>query len=426
MKVLNWNQLCDAEQTLALARADQVQSRDLTQAVAGILDQVRSGGDNALLELSEKFDGGRPDALTYDNDELGRRGQRIDASLKAAIDAAIDNLTAFHDAQQFQPVRVETRPGVVCELRSEAIERVGLYVPGGSAPLVSSVLMQALPAKLAGCEVRVMTTPPPVSDAICYAAWRCGVQQLFPVGGAQAIAALAFGTETVPKVDKIFGPGNRFVTEAKTQVSQSGTAIDMPAGPSEVLVIADDDANPEFVAADLLSQAEHGEDSQAMLVCLSDSFAERVNAALVSQLTTLSRKEIAAAALSQSRALVVGSLEQACEVSNAYGPEHLIVQTKAPRELLGTLRAAGSIFLGPWSPESVGDYASGTNHVLPTYGASRSASSLSLADFCRRYTVQELSRDGLKGLAPTVIALADAEGLDAHAKAVSLRMAQLD
>ncbi|WP_028110611.1 histidinol dehydrogenase [Ferrimonas futtsuensis] len=426
MKVLNWNQLCDTEQTLALARADQVQSMDLTQAVAGILDQVRRGGDNALLELSEKFDGGRPDALAYDNDELGRRGQRIDASLKAAIDVAIDNLIAFHDAQQFQPVRVETQPGVVCELRSEAIERVGLYVPGGSAPLVSSVLMQALPAKLAGCDVRVMTTPPPVSDAICYAAWRCGVQQLFPIGGAQAIAALAFGTETVPKVDKIFGPGNRFVTEAKTQVSQSGTAIDMPAGPSEVLVLADDDANPEFVAADLLSQAEHGEDSQAMLVCLSDDFADKVNAALVSQLTTLSRKEIAAAALSQSRALVVQSLEQACEVSNAYGPEHLIVQTKAPRELLGTLRAAGSIFLGPWSPESVGDYASGTNHVLPTYGASRSASSLSLADFCRRYTVQELSRDGLKGLAPTVIALADAEGLDAHAKAVSLRMAQLD
>ncbi|USD39205.1 histidinol dehydrogenase [Ferrimonas sp. SCSIO 43195] len=422
MQSYNWTQLDPQTRAAVLARAEQVQNASLSESVTAILRQVRLQGDQALVQLSERFDGQRPEQLVYDSDELARRGAGIEDSLKQAIDTAIDNLDAFHRAQAFTTVEVETQPGVRCELRSEAIERVGLYVPGGSAPLVSSVLMQALPARIAGCRVRVMATPPPVSDAICYAAWRCGIQQLFPVGGAQAIAALAYGTETVPRVDKIFGPGNRFVTEAKTQVSVSGTAIDMPAGPSEVLVIADDNASPAFVAADLLSQAEHGEDSQAMLVCLSQQFANQVDAQLQIQLSKLSRRAIATQALAQSRTLICDTLAQACDVSNRYGPEHLIVQTDDPRALLPSLRAAGSIFLGRWSPESVGDYASGTNHVLPTYGASRSASSLSLADFCRRYTVQQLSRDGLLGLANTVMTLANAEGLDAHANAVALRL----
>ncbi|WP_281646521.1 histidinol dehydrogenase [Parendozoicomonas sp. Alg238-R29] len=422
MDIINWNQQTTESQEKFLARAEQVQGKSLTQTVADILENVRRNGNQALYQYSEQFDGQKLEQLVIDSDELRQRGNNIPDALKQAIDAAIVNIEKFHGAQAFQPVTVETQPGIVCELRSEAIERVGLYVPGGSAPLVSSVLMQALPAKIAGCEVRILTTPPPVNNAICYAAWRCGVQQVFPVGGAQAIAALAYGTETIPKVDKIFGPGNRFVTEAKTQVSQTGTAIDMPAGPSEVLVIADDSANPAFVAADLLSQAEHGEDSQTMLVCLSQRFAGSVNAELDRQLQTLSRKNIAAEALKQSRTFICDSLEEATQISNAYSPEHLIIQTENPRELLPKLRAVGSIFLGAWSPESIGDYASGTNHVLPTYGASRSASSLSLADFCRRYTVQELSRTGLDELSQTVITLANAEGLDAHANAVSVRL----
>ena len=421
MRIISWNEQSPESQQLLLARAEQVQSQNLSDSVASILRTVRNEGDTALCLFSEKFDNYTLNQLVIDEYEMQWRGESISTELKKAIDVAIDNLETFHSAQMFKAIEVETQPGVMCELRSEPIQRVGLYVPGGSAPLVSSVLMQALPARIAGCAVRVMTTPPPVSDAICYAAWRCGVQKIFPVGGAQAIAALAYGTETIPRVDKIFGPGNRFVTEAKAQVSLSGTAIDMPAGPSEVLVIADDNASPAFIAADLLSQAEHGEDSQAMLACLSQPFAEAVNKELETQLQALSRKDIASKALTQSRIFVCNSLEQAAELSNTYGPEHLIVQTDAPRNLLPNLRAAGSIFLGEWSPESVGDYASGTNHVLPTYGASHSASSLSLADFCRRFTVQELTRTGLDDLAQTVMTLANAEGLDAHANAVAIR-----
>ncbi len=421
MQTFNWAQLDSQSRLSALARADQVQNDALTTTVAEILEQVRTEGDLALRRFSQQFDGQIPEQLVFDADELKRRGEAVELDLKQAIDAAIENIEQFHKAQAFTTVTVETRPGVVCELRSEAIERVGLYVPGGSAPLVSSVLMQALPARIAGCALRIMATPPPVSDAICYAAWRCGIQQLFPVGGAQGIAALAFGTETIPAVDKIFGPGNRFVTEAKAQVNQKGTAIDMPAGPSEVLVIADNNADPAFVAADLLSQAEHGEDSQVMLACLSQDFARAVNTAIEVQLQSLSRAAIARKSLSQSRIFICTSLDEAVAVSNAYGPEHLIVQTDDPRALLPELRAAGSIFLGRWSPESVGDYASGTNHVLPTYGASRSASSLSLADFSRRFTVQELTRNGLDSLAQTVITLAEAEGLDAHANAIAIR-----
>ncbi|WP_067654851.1 histidinol dehydrogenase [Ferrimonas marina] len=423
MTTLDWNALSDSERQAALTRSDIVTDEALGSKVAEILAQVKQGGDQALAELTQAFDRrelGSDWALGPA--EMASAAERLSPELKAAIDQAIDNIRRFHQAQQPQSLRQEVAPGVVCELRSEAIEKVGLYVPGGSAPLISTVLMLALPAQIAGCQTRVMVTPPPVNDAILYAADQCGIDTIFTIGGAQAVAALAYGTETVPKVDKIYGPGNRFVTEAKTQVSQQGTAIDMPAGPSEVLVIADGQANPAFVAADLLSQAEHGEDSQVILVTDSAELAQRVAEQVEAQLAELPRAEIARVALSQSRTLLAQDLAEACAISNAYAPEHLIVQTADPRALLPQLRAAGSIFLGPWTPESVGDYASGTNHVLPTYGAARTVSSLSLADFQRRYTVQELSREGLDGLGRTVITLADAEGLQAHANAVAIRL----
>jgi histidinol dehydrogenase len=312
----------------------------------------------------------------------------------------------------------------MCELRTQPISRVGLYVPGGSAPLPSTVMMLAIPASLAGCREVVLCTPSPASDEILFAARACGVRQVFAIGGAQAIAAMAYGTQTIPKVDKIFGPGNAYVTEAKGQVSRDwrGAAIDMPAGPSEVLVIADESANPAFVASDLLSQAEHGPDSQVVLVTTSAPLADAIGSEIQAQLADLSRRDIAEQALKASLVILCDNLEEACAISNAYAPEHLIVQTRAPRDLLDKLENAGSIFLGAWTPESVGDYASGTNHTLPTYGYARTCSSLGLADYQRRYTVQELTADGIRGLGPIVQRIAQAEGLDAHKHAVTLRL----
>ncbi|MBY5991407.1 histidinol dehydrogenase [Ferrimonas balearica] len=422
MERVIWQQLDEAGQRRALARSELVADPALEGAVAAILAQVAQQGDAGLKALTEKFDGALPERWQLGPDAMAEAGARLAPELKAAIDQAIVHIGRFHQAQQPQALSMDVAEGIRCELRTEAIERVGLYVPGGSAPLISTVLMLALPARIAGCALKVMVTPPPINDAILYAAQQCGVDALYLIGGAQAVAALAYGTETVPRVDKIFGPGNRFVTEAKRQVSQQGTAIDMPAGPSEVLVLADDQADAAFVAADLLSQAEHGEDSQVILVTDSGCLADRVVAELEQQLAALPRAEIARAALAQSRVILAQDLDEACAISNAYAPEHLIVQTRTPRDLLPKLRAAGSVFLGPWTPESVGDYASGTNHVLPTYGAARTVSSLSLADFQRRFTVQELSRDGLAALNKTVVTLAQAEGLDAHANAVTLRM----
>ena len=421
---LCWQQLDAAGKASAIRRSDIVTDDQLSGAVAEILSQVKRDGDLALRELTEKFDGSMPEQWQLGPAEMAKADQRVTSELKLAIDVAIKNIRTFHEAQQRQPLKQEVAPGVICELHSEPIEKVGLYVPGGSAPLVSTVMMLAIPASIAGCKLKTIVTPPPINDAILYAAGQCGVDSIFTLGGAQAIAALAYGTETVPKVDKIFGPGNRFVTQAKTQVNQQGTAIDMAAGPSEVLVIADGNANPAFVAADLLSQAEHGEDSQVILVTDSEKLANDVDVELAKQLPTLPRAAIAKAALSQSRAILANDLSEACEISNAYAPEHLIIQTANARNLLPSLRSAGSIFLGTWTPESVGDYASGTNHVLPTYGTARTVSSLSLADFQRRYTIQELSREGLNDLGPTVITLANAEGLQAHANAVAIRLGQ--
>ncbi len=428
MQILQWAKLDAKAQQQALARSPLIGDDSVEQTVRDIINAVVKDGDQALTLFNQKFDGVEVDTLGLTEQQINAACSRVSDEVKQAIAVASENIERFHQAQTFSPIDVETQLGIRCELRSEAIEKVGLYIPGGSAPLISTVMMLALPAKIAGCQQRVLVSPPPINDAIVYAAQVCGITEIYQVGGAQAIAALAFGTDSIPQVDKIFGPGNRFVTEAKRLVSQDGrcsVSIDMPAGPSEVLVIADKDAEPAFIAADLLSQAEHGPDSQVMLVTESIELAEKVNLALESQLKTLSRSNIAAQALSCSRSIIVNDMEQAALVSNLYGPEHLIIQTSHPRAVLKQVRGAGSVFLGAYTPESVGDYASGTNHVLPTYGYSRSVSSLSLADFSRRFTVQELSAQGLQSLAKTVMVLAENELLDAHKQAVAIRLNSL-
>tara|TARA_R110002050_G_scaffold48446_4_gene112709 strand:- start:2465 stop:3751 length:1287 start_codon:yes stop_codon:yes gene_type:complete len=428
MQILDWASLSTEQQRQTLARSPLVGDASVEQGVRNIIEQVNAQGDSALLAYNKQFDGVELTELALSTDAIAAACARVSDDVKQAVAQAVNNIETFHKAQVFQGVDIETQAGIRCELRSEPIERVGLYIPGGTAPLISTVMMLALPARIAGCGKRVLVSPPPINDAIIYAANVCGITDIFQVGGAQAIAALAFGTESVPNVDKIFGPGNRYVTEAKRLVSQDSrisVSIDMPAGPSEVLVIADKDANPAFVASDLLSQAEHGVDSQVMLVTDSLALAEQVNQALIEQLAPLSRKDIAAEALKCSRSIIVSDMDAAAKVSNLYGPEHLIIQTAAPREVLQHIRGAGSVFLGAFTPESVGDYASGTNHVLPTYGYSRSVSSLSLADFSRRFTVQELSLQGLQTLGQSVMVLAENELLDAHKNAIAIRLASM-
>lgn len=425
MQILNWGALTPQKQQQTLTRSPLIGDLSALQSVRDIIEEICNQGDAALLRFNKRFDGVELTELALTAEQITAACNRVSLDVKQAVAQAVSNIESFHRAQVFQGVDIETQAGIRCELRSEPIERVGLYIPGGTAPLISTVMMLALPAKIAGCEKRILMSPPPINDAIIYAANVCGITDIFQVGGAQAIAALAFGTESIPNVDKIFGPGNRYVTEAKRLVSQDSrisVSIDMPAGPSEVLVIADKDANPRFVAADLLSQAEHGVDSQVMLVTDSQLLAEQVNLALTEQLAQLSRKDIAAKALECSRSIIVSDMAQAAIVSNRYGPEHLIIQTAKPREVLKQIRGAGSVFLGAYTPESVGDYASGTNHVLPTYGYSRSVSSLSLADFSRRFTVQELSPQGLQTLGKTVMVLAENELLDAHKNAIALRL----
>ncbi|WP_324031839.1 histidinol dehydrogenase [Aeromonas caviae] len=424
MQTLIWKTLSPARQAEVLTRPALGDEADIGTVVRDIIAAVRSRGDEALRELSQRFERAPREQLRVSDAEVDAACARLGDDIKGAIEAAIANIRTFHAAQVQPVVRVETQPGVLCELRTQPISRVGLYVPGGSAPLPSTVMMLAIPASLAGCREVVLCTPSPASDEILFAARACGVRQVFAIGGAQAIAAMAYGTQTIPKVDKIFGPGNAYVTEAKGQVSRDwrGAAIDMPAGPSEVLVIADESANPAFVASDLLSQAEHGPDSQVVLVTTSASLADAIGSELQAQLAELSRRDIAEQALKASLVILCDNLEEACAISNAYAPEHLIMQTRAPRDLLDKLENAGSIFLGAWTPESVGDYASGTNHTLPTYGYARTCSSLGLADYQRRYTVQELTADGIRGLGPIVQRIAQAEGLDAHKHAVTLRL----
>lgn len=427
MKSVVWNTLSDAQQDKLLQRPAIVEGANIKLAVSDIIEQVKKGGDAAISKLTTKFDRVSPLSIAVSTIEIDEACARLSNEIKEALQQAYQNIAVFHKAQITAPVRVETQPGVVCEQITRAINTVGLYIPGGSAPLPSTVLMLGIPAQIAGCNKVVLCSPPPIADEILFVAKLCNIDAVYNIGGAQAIAAMAYGSESVVNVDKIFGPGNAFVTEAKRQISNDfrGAAIDMPAGPSEVLVIADQSADPDFVAADLLSQAEHGPDSQVILLTPSTGIADEVSEAIDRQLKLLSRSDIADKALESSLIIVTESIEESVAISNYYGPEHLIVQTQNPRELLVDLDNAGSIFLGEWSPESAGDYASGTNHVLPTYGYTRTYSSLGLADFSKRMTVQELTADGLKILAPTVIAMADAEGLDAHKRAVTIRIDKL-
>jgi len=428
MRSVTWLGLSEQEQQQLLSRPAMSDSSTLTNTVSEIIAAIRNKGDNALLEYTKRFDKLEGDNFTKTEKDIALATARLGDDIKAAISTAYNQVVKFHRAQIQDVIRVETMPGVVCEMHTQAIESVGLYIPGGSAPLPSTVIMTGAPAQIAGCARLVLCTPAPIADEILYAASLCGVDEIYTIGGAQAIAALAYGTETIASVDKIFGPGNSYVTEAKRQVSNdfAGAAIDMPAGPSEVLVIADEDADPAFIASDLLSQAEHGHDSQTILVTPSAKIAELTAIEIDKQLAVLTRREIAEKAISHSVSIICQDLEQAAEISNRYAPEHLIVQTNDPRALQPKLKNAGSIFLGAWTPESVGDYASGTNHVLPTYGYTRTYSSLGLADFVKRYTVQELSADGLRNIAPTVTCLADAEGLTAHKRAVTIRMEKLN
>ncbi len=399
----------------------------IADRVAAIIERVKVDGDRALSELALEIDKVALDALEVSESEYAEAAALIPAELKEAIANAAANIRKFHAAQTFAPIEVETAPGVKCVQRSMPIQRVGLYVPGGTAPLFSTVLMLAIPAKVAGCRQIVLCTPTNkegrVAPAVLYAARECGVDRVFKVGGAQAIAAMAYGTQTIPSVDKIFGPGNRYVTKAKESV-RDRVSIDMPAGPSEVMVMADATADARFVAADMLSQAEHGADSQAILVCDSEPFADAVMAEVERQLSKLPRRELTALALVESRIIVLPTADDMTDFANAYASEHLIISMDSPWQVAERITAAGSVFIGNYSPESAGDYASGTNHTLPTSGWARSCSGVNIDSFTKKITYQELTREGMAKLGPIVVAMAEAEGLDAHANAARLRMGE--
>lgn len=425
--ILNWSELSPEARRGALSRPPQARA-DLRDAVAAIIDHVRREGDAALLGLTEKFDGCRPKTVAVDREEIAAAPDTCAARVMRAMRDAEQRIRAFHAASLPHDTQIETAPGMRCELRHHAIDPVGLYVPGGSAVLVSTVLMLGVPASLAGCKRVVLCTPPgpdgSVAGEVLAAAALCGIERVCGVGGAQAIAAMAYGSESVPRCNKLFGPGNAWVTEAKMQVSTDpeGAAIDLPAGPSEVLVIADDGADPVAVGWDLLAQAEHGPDSQAVLLTDSVRLARSVSEKLAELTASLPRAQVLRASLNAARLIITGSIDEAVRIAEQYAPEHLIVNCRRAREVADRVRNAGSIFVGPWTPESLGDYCSGTNHVLPTYGWARSYGSLSVADFMRRYTVQEATIGALAALGPTAEALAEFEGLEAHRMSIRHRL----
>jgi histidinol dehydrogenase len=430
MKIVDWQTASADDRRAALARPAAESRAEVFREASGIVSAVRAEGDAALRRYGEKF-GSKVDDLRASPAEFREARAKLSATQVAALERAVSNVSAFHEAQRPQPLSVETMPGVLCERITRPIDSVGLYVPAGSAPLPSTAIMLAVPARIAGCGARAIASSAGpdgrVHAAVLVAAELCGIDTVYKMGGAQAIAALAFGTDSVRKVDKIFGPGNAWVTAAKQIVAADplGAAIDLPAGPSEVLVIADDSADARFVAADLLAQAEHDTLAQVILVTTSAAFAAAVSAEVDVQARALSRREIVDVSMRASRCIVVADLATAVAVSNDYAPEHLILQTRDPRALLDGVTCAGSVFLGPWSPESIGDYCSGTNHVLPTFGYARSFSGVSLLEFQKRITVQELSADGLRALGPTAVTLSDLEGLDAHGNAVKVRLETL-
>ena len=430
LSIFQWADLDEQQRADLLARPAASQEDAVRITAEEIIAAVRLDDDAALIEFTKKYDAATVTGFKVTATEIAVASEQLSAAQLAAIDLAIANVRKFHEQQRPTPVTVETMPGVVCERISQPIDAVGLYVPAGTAPLPSAAIMLAVPATIAVCPKIILCTPPrkdgTADPAVLVAASRAGVSEIYKVGGAQAIAAMAYGTKSIPKVCKIMGPGNAWVTSAKSIVSgdPEGAAIDMPAGPSEVLVFGDANASPEFIAADLLSQAEHGEDSQVIFITTDGSSAAAVNMAVEAQLKTLSRAAIAIGALENSRTIIVDDVATAIMVSNRYAPEHLILQIEDARNALPAIRNAGSVFLGQWTPESVGDYCSGTNHVLPTYGYARAYSGLGVDQFMRQMTVQELTRDGLQGIADAVISLAGLEGLDAHAAAVTLRLGE--
>ena len=401
------------------------QEEEIGERVAAILAEVRTGGDAALRRIVRRIEGYLPETFEVTRERRAEAAKAVSPQLKAALAQAKANIEAFHREQLPAQVEVETMPGVRCVQRAVAIGRAGLYIPGGKAPLFSTVLMLALPARIAGCREVILCTPcgrdGRIAPEILYAADLCGVDRVFALGGAQAVAAMAYGTESIPRVDKIFGPGNRYVTKAKQLAGAADVAVDLPAGPSEVLVLADEDARPEFAAADLLSQAEHGDDSQAMLVCRSEEFARRAIASVGEQAARLSRRDAIGNSLANSRIVVFSDPDEQIAFADAYAPEHLIVAMRDAWDAAARITAAGSVFIGGYSPESAGDYASGTNHTLPTGGWARAYSGVNTESFMRKITYQELTRGGLEALAPTITAMAEAEGLDAHANAVRIR-----
>lgn len=424
---LDWEVLDAAARAQALQRPVQAVEARTRAAVSRLIDEVRARGDDALREITLRFDGVAPASFEVTADEFAAAEAAVPGELRAAMEEAAARIERFHRAGMAQGYAVETAPGVTCERVVRPIARVGLYVPAGSAPLPSTALMLGVPARLAGCREVVLCTPPrrdgSADPAVLVAARLTGVHRVFKLGGAQAIGAMAFGTASVPRCAKLFGPGNSYVTEAKQQVAQAGVAaIDMPAGPSEVLVIADAGADPAFVAADLLSQAEHGPDSQVLLLSDDQGLLDRVEAELEAQLAVLPRAQIARQALAQSRLVRVPTLDAAFDISNAYAPEHLILALREPRPWLDRVEAAGSVFLGDCTPEALGDYCSGTNHVLPTGGAAHAYSGVSVASFQNFVSVQEASRAGIGAIGPCAMTLAEAEGLEAHANAVRLRL----
>ena len=431
LNLFDWTALEPAARTEVLRRPAQRDSVALMARVSRIVEDVRQRGDAALREYTAELDGPVLDTPEVNEDEFLAAEAQIGPDQRAALVRAVENVSRFHRIQSLEPLQLETSPGVLCERHMVPLDAVGLYVPAGTAPLPSTAIMLAVPAGIAGCPVLVVCTPPrrdgTADPAVLAAARLCRVSRVFKAGGAQAVAALAYGTESVPKVDKIFGPGNAWVTAAKQLVAtdSAGAALDMPAGPSEVRVIADETAQPQFVASDLLAQAEHSEDAQVLLVTTSRGLAAEVIAEVTLQMAELPRRAIVERSIAGSRVIVVPDLESAFDVSNHYAPEHLILQISEPRSWLSRVRNAGSVFLGPWTPETMGDYCSGTNHVLPTYGHARAYSGLSVLDFVKRITVQELTAEGLADLGPTARTLARLESLDAHANAVTVRLEAL-
>lgn len=426
MKVYKFDQLSD-KKLKELVKRPAIDFSNVNEVVRKITNDVKTNKDSALASYTKQFDGVKIDKIKVEDSDFKKANTSLGPEIKKALKQAYKNIRKFHEAQITEPKLVETQEGVVCSYEFRPIEKIGIYVPGGSAPLPSTVLMLGIPAQIAGCKEIVLCTPPDekgsVPESIIFCAELCGIKNIYKAGGAQAVAAMAYGTESIPKVDKIFGPGNQYVTAAKMSVSvdPDGAAIDMPAGPSEIMVIADNAARSDFVAADLLSQAEHGQDSQCILVCTDDQKSHEAIAEINQQLKTLPRKPIAEKALGNSFVLIVDNLDQAFEFSNDYAPEHLIINVKNPEKYKSKVLNAGSVFLGQYSPESAGDYASGTNHALPTYGYAKTFSGVGLDSFMKRITFQNISRKGAKKLAPTVIAIAEEERLTAHKRAMEIR-----